>query len=430
MWILSEKSKNFDKKNDPNQSKPNQSEPNQSKPNQSEPNQSKPNQSELNQSKPNQSNWNFLKSPRAPWSYFFLEHNFVVPSLSVGGLDSLWPNLDPVSVCSIAGAVTSPGCTSVWSVVVVQLMVSLRSGHGKLQLNVRKWPLFSCNDVNEFEMKAAQVGSVHAQTNFFVQAESFLHHQVMRKGPCELPTAVLVQTQCGRPDHTCVQKDCWHRIFTNTRLCRKFTLFSSNSEKVWTLPEVEKSRYATPEWPSIHVQAFAPRRCCETTREFYTNSVWSFYVSVWVFLHQTTPEKIKTPWLVPQCVSVVCLEYQTTGRGNCFWLGGRVKRTRVWLQRLLRPAGEKIRHQMHYLCGWTWIQGGKDPQSPREICNFARLSRLYEVCFLYFLNLALTVPHMNTNEPHQVNFLLLSAIFIQTIESFKNIWGIILILGI
>ncbi len=55
---------------------------------------------------------------------------------------------------------------------------------------------------------------------------------------------------------------------------------------------------------------------------------------------------------------------------------------------------------------------------------------MYEVCFLYFLNLALTVPHMNTNEPHQVFFLLLSSIFIQTIESFKNISRIILILGI
>ncbi len=65
--VLSGKSKNFDKKSDPNQSEPNQSEPNQSKLNQSKPNQSKPNQSE-----PNQSNWNFLKSPRAPWSYFFI----------------------------------------------------------------------------------------------------------------------------------------------------------------------------------------------------------------------------------------------------------------------------------------------------------------------------------------------------------------------
>ncbi len=51
LWILSEKSKNFDKKSEPNQSKPNQSKP--------------------NQSKPNQSKWNFLKSPRAPWSYFW-----------------------------------------------------------------------------------------------------------------------------------------------------------------------------------------------------------------------------------------------------------------------------------------------------------------------------------------------------------------------
>ncbi len=65
LWILSEKSKNFDEKSNPNQSEPNQSEPNQSK-----PNQSKPNQSKLNQSKPNQSKWNFLKSLRAPWSYF------------------------------------------------------------------------------------------------------------------------------------------------------------------------------------------------------------------------------------------------------------------------------------------------------------------------------------------------------------------------
>ncbi len=42
LWILSEKSKNFDKKSEPNQSKLNQSEPNQSEPNQSKPNQSKP----------------------------------------------------------------------------------------------------------------------------------------------------------------------------------------------------------------------------------------------------------------------------------------------------------------------------------------------------------------------------------------------------
>ncbi len=53
--MLSEKSKNFDKKSDLNQSEPNQRELNQSKP---------------KQSKPNQSNRNFLKSPRAPWSYF------------------------------------------------------------------------------------------------------------------------------------------------------------------------------------------------------------------------------------------------------------------------------------------------------------------------------------------------------------------------
>ncbi len=64
LWILSEKSKNFDKKSEPNQSEPNQSKANQSKPNEIKP----------NQSKPNQSKWNFLKSPRAPWSYFFETH--------------------------------------------------------------------------------------------------------------------------------------------------------------------------------------------------------------------------------------------------------------------------------------------------------------------------------------------------------------------
>ncbi len=74
LWILSEKSKNFDKKCDPNQSEPNQSEPNQSKPNQSKPNQSEQNQSKPNQSNPNQ---NFLKSRRAPWSYFFREQHFL-----------------------------------------------------------------------------------------------------------------------------------------------------------------------------------------------------------------------------------------------------------------------------------------------------------------------------------------------------------------
>ncbi len=54
----------------------------------------------------------------------------------------------------------------------------------------------------------------------------------------------------------------------------------------------------------------------------------------------------------------------------------------------------------------------------------------YEVCFLYFLLLALTVPHVNTNEPHQVTFLFLSPVFLHTLESFKKTSEIILILGI
>ncbi len=52
LWMLSEKSKNFDEKSNLNQSKPNQSKP--------------------NQSKPNQRNRNCLKSPRAPWRYFWV----------------------------------------------------------------------------------------------------------------------------------------------------------------------------------------------------------------------------------------------------------------------------------------------------------------------------------------------------------------------
>ena len=47
------------------------------------------------------------------------------------------------------------------------------------------------------------------------------------------------------------------------------------------------------------------------------------------------------------------------------------------------------------------------------------LSTWYVVWNLYFLLLALTVPHVNINEPHQAAFLLLSPIFIQTLGTIK-----------
>ncbi len=109
LWILGEKSKNFDQI-------------------------SKPNQSEPNQSEPNQSNWNFLKSPRAPifsvdrpWGYFTCScHKVLHPLGSRQKLQEWWGRLGVVVglscfrvlvwVCpSILPWIASPLFVTLWS---------------------------------------------------------------------------------------------------------------------------------------------------------------------------------------------------------------------------------------------------------------------------------------------------------------------------